>query len=80
MKFINGATFPQAYPDLQLIFEDINGNKIAQQRFKPADYLAFSPKKFQQMAAQASVEFKLSIPKSVLKENKMIGGYWFEFL
>jgi predicted Zn finger-like uncharacterized protein len=81
MTFINSATFPQAYPNLQLIFEDINGNRIAQQRFNPADYLSFSPKTFQQMAAQASVDFKLSIPNSLLllKENKMIGGYRFEF-
>lgn len=79
MTFINNATFPQAYPDLQLIFEDINGNAIAQQRFKPADYLAFPPSKFQQMAAHASVEFKVYLPKSLLRENKMIGGYRFEF-
>ncbi len=80
MTFMNNATFPQAYPDLQLIFTDINGNLIAQQRFKPADYLSFSPKTFQQMAAQASVTFKLYLPKSLLKGNKIIGGYQFEFL
>jgi len=80
LTFINRATFPQAYPDLQLIFEDMNGNTIAQQRFKPADYLPLPPKKFQQMAAQASVEFKVYVPKSLLKANTIIGGYWFEFL
>jgi predicted Zn finger-like uncharacterized protein len=80
MTFINNATFSQIYPDLQLNFEDINGNIIAQQRFKPSDYLPFFPNKFQQMTAHASIAFKLYLPKSLLKENKVIGGYLFEFL
>ncbi len=80
MTFMNNATFPQTYPDLQLIIEDMNGNTIAQQRFKPSDYLIVPPKKYQQMAAKESIELNLEMPTSLIKENKMIGGYRFEFL
>jgi len=80
--FINTAGFPQPYPDLQLIFQDINGHLIAKRRFQPAEYLARPPKRREQMLANSSVHLKLEIKDmaQLIEEGKIAEGYRFEFL
>ena len=36
----NGAPFEQPFPDLLLIYENLNGVRVADQQFTPADYLS----------------------------------------
>ncbi|WP_231591882.1 DUF3426 domain-containing protein [Cellvibrio sp. pealriver] len=36
---INNAPFEQPFPDLELVFTDINENNVAARRFKPEEYL-----------------------------------------
>jgi predicted Zn finger-like uncharacterized protein len=79
--FINNATFPQPYPDLQLTFEDANSNSLAQRRFKPIEYLQQPPQKDQQMRPKGSVHIKLILIDmgKVIEEGKIAEGYHFEF-
>jgi predicted Zn finger-like uncharacterized protein len=37
---INHASFEQPFPDLLLVFKDINGKGLASRQFKPSEYLA----------------------------------------
>jgi predicted Zn finger-like uncharacterized protein len=39
VMLINGAPFEQPFPDLVLVFTDIDGNQVASRRFIPKDYL-----------------------------------------
>lgn len=39
VMLINGAPFEQPFPDLVLVFTDINDNQVASRRFIPKDYL-----------------------------------------
>lgn len=80
--FINKASFPQAYPDLQVTFTDINDNTIIQKRFSPLEYLQPPPDKTQEMRAGASVHVKLNFVnmEQVISDNKVVEGYRFEFL
>lgn len=39
VMLINGAHFEQPFPDLMLVFTDIDGNQVASRRFIPKDYL-----------------------------------------
>jgi predicted Zn finger-like uncharacterized protein len=80
--FINTAIFPQPYPDLQLIFQDINGHLIAKRRFQPAEYLSKRLRRREQMPAGASVHLKLEIKNigQFVEEGKFVEGYRFEFL
>lgn len=39
VMLINGAPFEQPFPDLVLVFTDINENQVASRRFIPKDYL-----------------------------------------
>jgi len=80
--FINKASFPQAYPDLQITFIDINDHTITQKRFTPLEYLQAAPDKIRQMRAGASVHVKLDFMdmEKVIDDNKVAEGYRFEFL
>jgi len=77
--FINNAHFFQPYPELQLTFEDFNGNPLAQRRFKPAEYLPQPTHK--PMPANASVHIKLDLSKmdKVIEDGNIVEGYSFEF-
>lgn len=84
--FINKATFPQPYPDLQITFMDNNENILEQRRFKAADYLQKLPYKknryraIKQMRAGASVHIKLDLTDmTTIKGNKISESYRFEF-
>ncbi len=79
--FVNSAFFPQPYPELQLTFEDFNGNPLAQRRFKPAKYLPQPPGKNQQMRPNASVHIKLDLADmdKVIEGDNIAAGYHFEF-
>lgn len=39
-NFVNTAPFPQAYPQLEIRFEDENKQLVARRRFQPQDYLS----------------------------------------
>ncbi|WP_069472386.1 DUF3426 domain-containing protein [Candidatus Marithrix sp. Canyon 246] len=77
--FINKASFPQAYPDLQVTFIDINDHTIIKKRFTPVEYLQAAPDK---MRAGASVHVKLDFMdmEKVIEDNKVAEGYRFKFL
>jgi hypothetical protein len=79
--FINHASFPQPYPGLQLIFEDSDGNPIAQRRFNPEEYLQRHLHKNEQMAANGSVHLKLILIEmsQVIEGDKIVEGYHFQF-
>lgn len=79
LTFINNATFPQPYPDLQLTFENINGKPIAQRRFKATEYL--QPPVHDQMQARASVHVSLDLVEmaNMIDGDEITVGYHFEF-
>jgi predicted Zn finger-like uncharacterized protein len=80
--FINTAIFPQPFPDLQVVFQDVNGHLIAKRRFQPAEYLSKRLRRREQMPANASVHLKLEIKNigQFVEEGKFVEGYRFEFL
>lgn len=77
LTFINNATFPQPYPDLQLTFENINGKPIAQRSFKASEYL----QPHDQMQARASVHVSLDLVEmaNMIDGDEITVGYHFEF-
>ncbi len=79
--FTNTATFPQPYPDLQLIFEDYNGMPLAQRVFNATEYLQQPLKIEQQIRPQASVHIKLELSNmaNFIEGNTVVAGYHFEF-
>jgi len=79
--FINNGNFPQPYPDLQLTFEDLNGNPIAQRRFKPTEYLQQPIHQNQQMRPKGSVHIKLILinMSHILEGLDVAEGYRFKF-
>ncbi|EDN65751.1 conserved hypothetical protein [Beggiatoa sp. PS] len=79
--FINNAYFRQPYPALQLIFEDLEGNPIAQRGFKPEEYLQRFLGKNEQMPANSSVHIKLILIEmsQVIEDNRIAEGYHFKF-
>jgi len=81
-QFINNATFPQPFPDLQLTFENVNGELITQRRFKPSEYLLQSLYKSQRIQAKTSVNIQLDLVNMAkfIEENNVTVGYHFDFL
>ena len=79
--FINNAVFSQPYPDLQLTFEDFNGNPLAQRRFKPEEYLQRPVHKNELMLSNGTVYLKLVLIEmnQVIEGNKIAEGYRFNF-
>ncbi len=79
--FINEATFSQPHPDLQLTFENSNGNAFAQRRFKPFEYLPTNSNLNQQMRPKASVYIKLELMdmNKIIEDGKLVEGYHFDF-
>lgn len=79
--FINKASFPQAYPALQLIFEDSNNEPLAQRRFNPEEYLQRHLGKNEQILANGSVHIKLILidMSLVIEGDKVAEGYHFKF-
>jgi predicted Zn finger-like uncharacterized protein len=79
--FINNAAFSQPYPDLQLTFEDFNGNSLAQRRFKPEEYLQRPVQKNELMSSKGTVHLKLILIEmnQVIEGDKIAEGYRFNF-
>jgi predicted Zn finger-like uncharacterized protein len=80
--FINEAIFPQPYPELQLIFEDYNGQILEERRFTAAEYLQQSLPEDQQLEAKSTVHIKLELKEmgEVIEGDQMAESYRFEFL
>lgn len=57
----NQATYQQPFPDLQLVFSDLNNNVVASRRFKPAEYLSGELAGQQQMPSNAPIHIALEI-------------------
>jgi predicted Zn finger-like uncharacterized protein len=80
--FVNNASFPQPYPNLQLIFEDLDGNQMVRRLFTPKDYLPKPLKPYEQMPAKAAIHLKLELKDmaQIIDEGKIAESYRFEFL
>jgi predicted Zn finger-like uncharacterized protein len=78
--FVNTATFPQPYPDLQLTFENVGAQPLARRRFKPSEYL-HTQKPDAELAAGASVHLRLELVDmgAVIEGGRVMEGYHFEF-
>ena len=74
-SFRNDAAWAQAWPDLQLTLSDLNGQTIAQRRFKPSEYLGLSVKGQGIDAGQTA-----SISLEVRDPGKQAVAFEFEFL
>jgi len=57
----NQASFAQAYPDLRVTLFDLSGNKVAQRRFTPADYLGGLYTPFMQMQPDTPLHIRLEV-------------------
>jgi predicted Zn finger-like uncharacterized protein len=58
---INEAEFAQSYPDLQVTLFDLSGNRVAQRRFTPRDYLGDRYSPFMLMQPQTPLQIKLDV-------------------
>ena len=57
----NLAEYPQPFPDLELVFSDLNDNIVASRRFLPAEYLSGELSGQQQMPSRAPIHVALEI-------------------
>lgn len=58
---INNATYPLAYPLLQITFSDINGQPVAERKFKPKEYLPIQTKFDKGMAPNTPIRIELEM-------------------
>ncbi|OUD15493.1 DUF3426 domain-containing protein [Thioflexithrix psekupsensis] len=82
LTFVNLADFPQPYPKLHLIFEDLNGEVVAKRQFEPFEYMSESRDTWQQrlIAPNESVHAKLELADAAPNGETRLHGYRFEFL
>lgn len=73
---VNQAQFEQAFPILELRFENIRGETIAGRQFKPAEYLGLPADKIAKMQPGNPVSFNLEI----IDPGKDVMSYEFRFL
>ncbi|MFZ5841550.1 MAG: DUF3426 domain-containing protein [Pseudomonadota bacterium] len=71
----NKAAFAQPYPDINLRFTNIEGELVAERRFKPSEYLREQPD-----SAEMPVGVPVHIAFSVKAPDGNITGYEFNFL
>ncbi|WP_419813025.1 DUF3426 domain-containing protein [Bacterioplanoides sp.] len=57
----NQATYQQPFPDLQLVFSDLNNGVVASRRFKPGEYLSGELAGQQQMPVNTPIHIALEI-------------------
>ena len=57
----NRASFPQAFPGLQLQFENLKGKTVARRKFRPAEYLQGELAEFSVMTPNISYRVRLDI-------------------
>lgn len=75
-NIINQAAFEQAFPLLELKFENIRGQTIAGRRFTPEEYLGISLHQISTMSPGEPV----SISIEIIDPGKEMVSYTFEFL
>ncbi len=73
---VNQAEFEQAFPQLELRFEDIRGKIIAGRRFKPEEYLGIPNEQISKMEPGNPVSFTIEI----IDPGTDIVSYEFNFL
>ena len=73
---VNQAEFEQAFPLLELHFEDIRGKSIAGRRFTPEEYLGISTEQISKMEPGNPVPFNIEI----IDPGKDVVSYEFDFL
>lgn len=73
---INHASYVQAFPLLELRFENIRGELIAGRQFKPEEYLDIPAEKIQKMQPGTPVSFTMEI----VDPGKDVMSYEFKFL
>jgi len=80
--FINYAPFPQPFPELQLSFEDINAQTVAQRRFKPHEYLLHPAEAEQPIPSKTRVKVYLEFidNRAIIKNDLITLNYHFDFL
>ena len=71
----NKAAFAQPYPDINLRFTNIEGELVAERRFKPSEYLREQPD-----SAEMPIGVPVHIAFSVKAPDGNITGYEFNFL
>ncbi|MCP4708340.1 MAG: DUF3426 domain-containing protein [Planctomycetes bacterium] len=57
----NQAQFTQPYPDVQLNFEDINGEPVAGRRFAPSEYISDKTIPLDSMPSDTPIHLTLEI-------------------
>ncbi len=75
-RFNNQADFAQAYPLLELTFQDVNGVTVFARRFKAEEYLANGLQAQQEIGAQQTAEIQLEL----VDPGPQAVGYEFNFL
>ena len=73
---VNQAEFEQAFPLLELRFEDIRGKAIASRRFTPEEYLSIPSEQISKMEPGNPVPFNIEI----IDPGQDIVSYEFDFL
>ncbi|MFP4611111.1 MAG: DUF3426 domain-containing protein [Thiohalophilus sp.] len=58
---VNQADYQQAYPDLRVTLFDLSGNRVAQRRFTPSDYLGSRYSPFMLMEPGTPLHIKLEV-------------------
>ncbi|MFO8024283.1 DUF3426 domain-containing protein [Thiohalophilus sp.] len=58
---VNEANVAQAYPTVRVKLFDLSGNRVAQRRFTPADYLGERHSPFMQMQPETPLQIKLEV-------------------
>lgn len=76
VTIVNQAEFEQAFPQLELRFEDIRGKIIAGRRFKPKEYLGIPNEQISKMEPGNPVSFTIEI----VDPGTDIISYEFDFL
>lgn len=75
-SIINQATFAQAFPLLELKFENVRGETISGRRFTPEEYLGIPADQIPAMMPGISTSIKIEI----IDPGKEMVSYTFEFL
>ena len=78
---VNKASFAQPYPDLQVTLYDLTGTVVAERRFKPAEYLAQTPKALEQYkkGRHMPTDTPVNIELAVADPGKQAINYEFDF-
>lgn len=76
LTFVNGADFPQPYPQIRLSLYSNNNELIARRRFKPEEYLGIAQDQQSLLSAGQSVRIELALEDP----GEQATGFKFDFL